>query len=91
MSMESQASGAGMNIASGDDTSQNRVVELITKACKSELKPEYFTDPNKLLMPQQTKQGYSRARAKELIGWEPHVSIEEGVERLVRWLDQQRD
>lgn len=77
-----------MNIASGVDTSQNRVIELVLAACKSDLKPQYFTDPNKLLMPQQTKQGYSRARAKELIGWEPQVSIEDGIARLVAWLDR---
>ena len=90
MAMASQASGTGMNIVSGVDTSQNRVVELVLKACKSDLKPEYYTDPNKLLMPLQTKQGYSRARAKELLDWEPQVSIEEGVNRLVTWLDQHR-
>ena len=38
-------------------------------------------------VPAETKQGYSRARAKELIGWEPQVSIEEGIDRLVKWLD----
>lgn len=88
LAMQSAASGAGMNIASGVDTSQNRVVELVLAACQSDLKPSYFTDPNKLLMPQQTKQGYSRARARELIGWEPQVSIEQGIARLVAWLDQ---
>ena len=88
LAMTSSASGAGMNIVSGVDTSQNRIVELITKACESDIKPRYYTDPNKLLMPQQTKQGYSRARAKELIDWEPQVSIEEGVNRLVTWLDE---
>jgi UDP-glucose 4-epimerase len=90
MAMESAASGTGMNIASGVDTSQNRVVELVLAACKSELQPAYFTDPNKLSMPQQTRQGYSRARAKALIGWEPQVSIEDGVGRLVAWLDRHR-
>jgi len=90
LAMSSAASGAGMNVASGVDTSQNRVVELVIEACRSSLQPEYPTDPTKLLMPQQTRQGYSRARAKELIGWEPRVSIEEGINRLVTWLDQQR-
>jgi UDP-glucose 4-epimerase len=90
MAMTSAAAGAGMNIASGVDTSQKRVVELVLQACKSDLEPEYYTDPAKLLMPQQTKQGYSRARARELIGWEPQVSIEEGIHRLVAWLDTRR-
>jgi UDP-glucose 4-epimerase len=88
MAMASQASGTSMNIVSGVDTSQKQVIELIIKACKSDVEPEYFTDPKKLLMPQQTKQGYSRARAKELIGWEPQVSMEEGISRMVEWLDR---
>jgi UDP-glucose 4-epimerase len=67
LAMSSKASGVGMNIVSGVDTSQNRVVELVTKDCKSDLQPEYLTDPNKLVMPQQIKQACSRARAKDLI------------------------
>jgi UDP-glucose 4-epimerase len=88
LAMSSAASGTGMNIASGVDTTQNRVVELVLAACQSDLQPEYYTDPNKLLMPQQTRQGYSRARAKALIGWEPQVPIEQGIQRLVAWLDR---
>lgn len=91
MAMSSQASGAGMNIVSGLDASQNRVVELVLKACKSDLKAEYYTDPNTLLLPAETKLDFSRARAKELLGWEPQVSIEEGIARLVTWLDQNRN
>lgn len=90
MAMESEATGDGMNIASGVDTSQNRIVELVTQACKSDLKPRYWTDPNKLQMPHATKQGYSREKAKRLIGWEPQVSIEEGIRRTVEWLDKSR-
>ena len=90
LAMSSSASGTGMNIASGVDTSQNEVVELVLKACRSDLRPTYYTDPNKLLMPQQLRQQYSRSRARELIGWEPQVSIDEGIQRLVTWLDQHR-
>lgn len=88
LAMASAASGAGINIASGVDTSQNRVVELVANACEADIQPEYRTDPKRLQGPQQTKQGYSRARAKELIGWEPQVSIDDGVARLVSWLDR---
>jgi len=38
-------------------------------------------------MPVTVKLRFSRTRAKELIGWEPQVSIEEGIERVVKWLD----
>lgn len=89
MAMQSQASGESMNIASGTDTTQNRVVELVIRSCESDLKARYWTDPNKLQMPQATKQGYSRNKAKALIGWEPQVSMEEGIRKTVKWLDQQ--
>ena len=90
MAMASTASGTGMNIVSGVDTSQNRVVDLVLKACKSDMKAEYYTDPKKLQMPVEAKLGFSRARAKELLGWEPQVSLKEGIEQLVAWLDQHR-
>lgn len=90
MAMASTAKGTGMNILSGIDASQNRVVELVLKACRSDLVPEYYTDPKKMQMPVETKLGFSRARAKQLIDWEPQVSLEDGIERLVTWLDRQR-
>ncbi|WP_175817225.1 NAD-dependent epimerase/dehydratase family protein [Burkholderia diffusa] len=90
LAMQSNASGEGMNIASGVDTSVNRVVELVLESCKSDLKAEHHDDPTKMKMPVSKKQGYSRDKAKRLIGWEPQVSIDEGIRRLVAWLDQNR-
>lgn len=87
MAMVSEASGEGMNIASGVDTSQNRVIEILSQACKTNLKPDYRNDPSRVQMPAQERQGYSIARAKQLIGWEPQVTIETGIHRLVAWLD----
>ena len=89
MAMESQASNDGMNIVSGVDTSQKRVVELVIEACKSNLKPEHYDDPTKLKTVSK-KQGFSREKAKRLIGWEPQVSIGEGIGRVVAWFDKQR-
>jgi UDP-glucose 4-epimerase len=88
LAMTTSATGDGMNIASGEDTSQNEVIRLLLKACKSNLVPEHRSDPARMAMPQQTRQGYSRARASDLLGWEPQVGMEEGVRRLVEWLDR---
>ncbi|WP_081060554.1 NAD-dependent epimerase/dehydratase family protein [Burkholderia territorii] len=90
LAMQSNASGEGMNIASGVDTSVNRIVELVLESCKSDLKAEYRDDPTKMKMPVSKKQGYSRDKAKRLIGWEPQVSIDDGIRRLVAWLDRSR-
>ena len=88
MAMESPASGEGINIASGVDTSLKRVVELIIEACGSDLKAEHRIDPTRLGMPTSKKQGYSISRAKQLIGWEPKVDIAEGTRRVVAWFDK---
>jgi UDP-glucose 4-epimerase len=34
------------------------------------------------------RQVYSRDKAKGLLGWEPAVSIEEGVARVRDWVDR---
>jgi UDP-glucose 4-epimerase len=90
MGMESTASDKGINIASGVDTSQTRIVELIGEACGSTLQIEFYDDPTKVKGPPSTKQGFSIDKAKRLIGWEPAMSIEDGVKRLVAWFDQER-
>eukprot|EP00456_Euglypha_rotunda_P031287 TRINITY_DN2436_c0_g1_i3.p2 TRINITY_DN2436_c0_g1~~TRINITY_DN2436_c0_g1_i3.p2 ORF type:complete len:334 (+),score=67.10 TRINITY_DN2436_c0_g1_i3:632-1633(+) len=90
LAMQSETAGEAINIASGEDTSQRRIVELIIKACRSDLAPKYYDDPNRLKMPTAAKQNYSREKAKQLIGWEPEVSIAEGIGRLVAWFDSER-
>lgn len=87
LAMESDVNGAGMNIVLGESVSQRRIVELVLKACGSGLEP--------LLPEDQAHEGplpastftYSRARARDLIGWEPRVSLEDGIARVVRWLN----
>jgi UDP-glucose 4-epimerase len=90
MAMESSVSGEGINVVAGADTSQNRIAEIILKATGTSLKPEYrpYTGPAKLAP--LARYGFSREKAKRLLGWEPQVSIEEGIGRVLRWSDQQR-
>jgi UDP-glucose 4-epimerase len=90
MAMESPVSGEGLNVCSGVATSQNRVVEIVMQACGANLKPEVRQNPNAARLPAASKQAYSREKAKRLLGWEPQVSIEEGIARVLRWVDRQR-
>ncbi len=88
MGMEADASGDGINIVSGVDTSVKRIVELVIQACGSDHRPEYKADPAKSAVAK--KQGFSREKAMRLLGWKPQVSIEEGIRRVVAWLDRER-
>jgi UDP-glucose 4-epimerase len=89
MAMESAVTGEGINIVTGRDTSQKRIVEIAIAACGSSIQPEYR--PFKVLrLPPATRQGLSNQKAKRLLGWEPMVQIEEGVARVLHWVDQRR-
>ena len=90
ISMESPVSGEAINICAGEDTSQNRVVEIVLQKCGSDLRPQSRPLIVTRLPPPSTRQGYSRDKAKRLLGWEPQVSIEEGIGRVLSWVDQQR-
>jgi UDP-glucose 4-epimerase len=89
MAMASDVTCEGINILSGGDTSQARIVELVAKACGSDIAPEYR--PLKVTrLPPMTRNHFSREKARRLLGWEPQVSIEEGIGRVLSWVDQQR-
>ncbi len=90
MAMQSAVTGEGINICSGIDTSQQRIVEIALQACGSYLKPEHREKAGSAKLPAAARQGYSRDKAKHLLGWEPQVSIEQGVSRVLRWVDGQR-
>jgi UDP-glucose 4-epimerase len=89
MAMESDVSGEGINIVTGRDTSQKRIVEIAIAASGSDLQPEYRSF-KVLRLPPATRQNMSNAKAKRLLGWEPQVTIEQGVARVLRWIDERR-
>ena len=89
MAMESAVTGEDINICSGVETSQRETVELVTRACGSNVQPEVRERSMAARLPSTTRQAYSREKAKRLLGWEPQVSIEEGVRRVLRWIDHQ--
>jgi UDP-glucose 4-epimerase len=89
MAMDSAVTSEAINIVTGVDTSQKRIVEIATKLCGSTLEPEYrpFVVTR---LPPATRQGLSREKARRLLGWEPQVFIEEGIGRVLRWVDETR-
>ena len=86
MAMEAAANGS-YNICGDRDLSFNEIMAALLAACGSDLKPEYNVDTAKVANPTVKKIGLSVAKAKRDLGWEPMVDIEEGMRRLVTWLD----
>jgi UDP-glucose 4-epimerase len=70
------------NIASGVETSLNDLASTLAKVMGSNLQPEYR--PERQVNPVQRRLADVN-KAKELLGFEAQVSLEQGLERLVTW------
>lgn len=75
------------NVASGEETSLNDLACSLVKVMGSDLKPEY--GPERKVNPVQRRLA-DVSKAKELLGFETEVSLEEGLRRLVAWWREQK-
>jgi UDP-glucose 4-epimerase len=89
MAMASDVSGESMNVCSGVATNLNDLVATLLKVMGSDLKPAYHTPKGTVRASVGTYLSFSRDKIKRELGWEPEVSLEEGIRRLVQWRDQQ--
>lgn len=86
LAMHSASHGHALNVATGVDTTSSRVAEIALQLCgRQDLKPQYREDQRAVRSAAGTRLGFSREKAAREIGWEPHVSIEEGMRRLLDW------
>jgi UDP-glucose 4-epimerase len=90
LAMHSAAHGHAMNIATGVDTTATQVAETALRLCgRADLKPQYREDRRAVRSAGGTRLGFSRDKAARVIGWEPQVSIEAGMRRLLAWQQSQ--
>jgi UDP-glucose 4-epimerase len=75
------------NIASGSETSLNELAYSLAKVMDSDLRPEYGAERKVNPVPRRLA---DVSKAKELIGFEAQVSLEEGLHRLVSWWREQK-
>jgi UDP-glucose 4-epimerase len=75
------------NVASGVESSLNDLAYSLAKVMGSDLKPEYGAE-RKVNAVQRRLADIDKA--KQLLGFEAEVSLEEGLRRLVRWWREQK-
>jgi UDP-glucose 4-epimerase len=86
LAMHGASHGHALNVATGVDTTSTRVAEIALQVCgRQDLKPKYREDRRAVRSAAGTRLGFSREKASREIGWEPRVSIEEGMRRLIEW------
>jgi UDP-glucose 4-epimerase len=76
-----------LNIASGNETSLNELALALLRTMRSSLAPEYG--------PERAVNSVSRrladvAQARELLGFEARIPLDEGLTRLVEWWREER-
>ena len=82
LALTSEISDDIFNIASGEETSLRKLLELLLRVNSSKLKsifrPETMVNPVK-------RRWADISKAKKLLNFRPEVSLEEGLERLSSW------
>lgn len=84
--VEPAAAGRVMNIAVGSSHTLNELVSELQGLVDSELEPEY--GPQRPGDVSESLADVSLAR--ELLGYEPHIGFEEGLQRTIAWIVEQR-
>lgn len=85
MAMESDATGEAFNVATGQATSLNRLVEIICDVTGTDIRPVYRDKDGAVRVTTSSALDFSIEKIRKAIGWEPEVSIEEGIARLIAW------
>jgi UDP-glucose 4-epimerase len=75
------------NVASGTETSLNDLASTMLRVMGSSLEPEYGPARAVNAVPRRLA---DTGKARELIGFETQVGLEEGLQRLVEWWTRER-
>lgn len=89
MAMASDVSGEIFNVGSGVSTNLKRLVEILLDITGSDLEPEFVDAGCAVKSTSGSTIDFRIEKAKEMLGWEPEVGIEEGIRRLIEWRKQQ--
>jgi len=89
MAMASNVTAEVFNVVTGVETTVKRIAEILLEITGSDLRPEYADEAGAVKATSSPSLKLSREKAREMIGWEPQVSVEEGIRRLIEWRKEQ--
>jgi UDP-glucose 4-epimerase len=75
------------NVASGIETSLEELCWSLLEVMKANLKPKYVPLPDDRKKVEVRRRLADISKARDLIGFKAKVSLKEGLQKLVRWLD----
>lgn len=89
MAMASEVTGEVFNVVSGVETTVTRIAEILLELAGSDLEPEYADETGAVKATSSPSLKLSREKIGRMLGWEPQVSVEQGIRRLVDWIEAQ--
>jgi UDP-glucose 4-epimerase len=90
MAMASDITGEVFNTVTGVETTVKRIAEILLAIAVSDLEPLYADDAGAVKATASASLKLSREKIGRMLGWEPQVSVEQGVRRLTDWLKVQK-
>ena len=84
------AVGQTINLGVGQEISINDLVKLIAKLTGNELEVESEAERLRPAGSEVERLLSNNAKAKEILGWSPEVSLEEGLRRTIDWIAENR-
>ena len=88
LALKADASDEVFNVASQRETSLRQLCDTLLGAMGSRLEPKHVPLPAERKAVEVSRRLADTAKAKHLLGFEAEVRLEEGLARLVRWLDE---
>ena len=85
MAMASKLTGEVFNVVTGTETTVKRIAEILLELAASELEPRYADEAGAVKATSSASLRLSREKARRMLGWEPQVSVEQGIRRLIDW------
>ncbi|MBV1690930.1 NAD-dependent epimerase/dehydratase family protein [Novosphingobium sp. G106] len=89
MAMASEVTGEVFNVVTGVETTVKRIAEIVLDVTGSDLQPVYADEAWAVKATSSQSLKLSREKIKTALGWEPQVSVEEGIRRLIAWRKEQ--
>jgi len=89
LAMQSNAMDEVFNVAAGEEVSLEQLCWTLLRVMNSDIQPEYVPVPEGRQKVEVMRRFAEVSKAETLLGFRVEVTLEEGLRRLVKWLDAQ--
>jgi UDP-glucose 4-epimerase len=87
LAMKADASDEVFNVASGTETSLRQLCDALIRAMGVQVAPQHVPLPTERKAVEVTRRLADTSKAQRMLGFRAEIGLDEGLRRLVRWLD----